>query len=256
MKKITLNILLLASLVVACNPYGSQDTIYIAISKSSPVEYYGNYSRWIHSVDSTVICLDMYHTNLDSALMLLDGCSGLLLSGGPDVFPGRYDMEGDSLRCGIIDFKRDTLEAALIKAALEKNMPVLGICRGEQLLNVYFGGSLIIDIPTDFDSTIRHRCEDYLNCFHDVKVEKSSLLYEITGALTENVTTNHHQAVKVLAPDLRANAYAGDGLIEGIELAELTNMPFLMAVQWHPERMEMENPLSGPLVREFLRQCR
>jgi putative glutamine amidotransferase len=133
-------------------------------------------------------------------------------------------------------------------------MPGVGICRGHQILNVYLGGSLIVDIPQDIGTRVTHQCEDYLRCFHRVNVAGGRRLAGISGCDTATVTTNHHQAVDRLAPSLMANATSGDHLIEGIEWKEPAGKSFLMGVQWHPERMEPANPLSGPLVREFLLQ--
>ncbi|MBL7137640.1 MAG: gamma-glutamyl-gamma-aminobutyrate hydrolase family protein [Bacteroidales bacterium] len=223
----------------------------IAISKTSD-----NYINWLKRADSTVQYINLYSLPVDSALNLLENCSGLLLTGGEDVFPGIYAEMGDTARCGAINFYRDTLEINLVFQALKLRMPIFGVCRGEQILNVVFGGKLFIDIPQDFDTSVFHRCEDYLHCFHMVYVEPNSLLHALCGCDSALVTTNHHQAVSVLAPDLKANAYGSDGLIEGIELAEKTGQPFFLGVQWHPERMAEENPLSGPLARAFLMKCR
>lgn len=223
----------------------------IAISKASD-----NYINWLKRADSTVQWINLYTLPFDSALEVLNSCSGLLLTGGEDVFPGIYGKEDDTSRCGPINFYRDTLEINLVLRALERRMPVFGVCRGEQLLNVVFGGELFIDIPQDFDSTVLHRCDDYLTCFHMVYVEPKTFLHTLCNCDSALVTTNHHQAVSVLAPDLNANAYSPDGLIEGIELLEREQEPFFLAVQWHPERMEKENPLSGPLAEAFLMQCK
>ena len=89
-----------------------------------------------------------------------------------------------------------------------------------------------------------------------VYVERNSLLRTLCNCDSALVTTNHHQAVRLLGPDLKANAYAPDGLIEGVELADRSGQPFILAVQWHPERMEAENPLSGPLAEAFLMECK
>ncbi|MFH1295732.1 MAG: gamma-glutamyl-gamma-aminobutyrate hydrolase family protein [Bacteroidota bacterium] len=223
----------------------------IAISKASD-----NYVTWLKRADSTVQFVNLYPLPVDSALSQLEHCSGLLLTGGEDVFPGIYAEAGDTARCGEINFYRDTLEINLILHALKLKMPIFGVCRGEQILNVVFGGELFIDIPQDFDTSVRHRCEDYLHCFHMVYVAPSSLLHSLCGCDSALVTTNHHQAVRVLAPDLQANAFSADGLIEGIELAEKNGQPFFLGVQWHPERMEEENSLSGPLAGAFLMKCR
>jgi len=223
----------------------------IAISKVSD-----NYINWLKRADSTVQYVNLYTLPFDSALNVLETCDGLLLTGGEDVFPGIYGSEEDTARCGTINFYRDTLEINLVYIALEMKMPIFGVCRGEQLLNVVFGGELFIDIPQDFDSAILHRCDDYLTCFHMVYVEQNSFLHTLCNCDSALVTTNHHQAVSMLGPDLAANAYAPDGLKEGVELADREGQPFILAVQWHPERMEAENPLSGPLAEAFLMSCK
>ncbi|MBE0646150.1 MAG: gamma-glutamyl-gamma-aminobutyrate hydrolase family protein [Bacteroidales bacterium] len=223
----------------------------IAISKASD-----NYINWLRRTDSTVQYVNLYPLSLDSAMQVLNRCDGLLLTGGEDVFPGIYGKESDTSRCGDIDFYRDTLEINLVYTALEREMPILGVCRGEQLLNVVFAGELFIDIPQDFDTTVLHRCDDYLTCFHMVYVEPNSLLHNICQCDSALVTSNHHQAVRVIAPDLKANSYSSDGLVEGVELAVKEGKQFILGVQWHPERMEKENPLSGPLAEAFLMQCK
>jgi len=223
----------------------------IAISKASD-----NYINWLRRADSTVRYVNLYHLPVDSATAVLEQCNGLLLTGGDDVYPGIYDKEGDTARCEGFDLYRDTLEINLIYKALELDMPIFGVCRGEQLLNVVFEGTLIIDIPQDVPSSLLHRCEDYRSCFHMVYVEPNSLLHRICDCDSALVTTNHHQAIGILAPDFKVNAYSPDHLIEGVELARYNDHLFILAVQWHPERMEASNPLSGPLAEAFLKQCR
>jgi putative glutamine amidotransferase len=218
----------------------------IAISSAST-----NYINWIHRADTSVVVIDFDKMPVDSAIELLESCSGLLLTGGEDVVPAYYGKTADSGRCET-NPKRDSLEFALIRKAIERGIPILGVCRGQQLLNVAMGGTLIVDIPTDHPSGIAHRCEDYLKCFHHVRVDKSSNLITICGTDTGWVTTNHHQAVEKLAPCFRAVAWADDRIIEAIEYSEKDKKPFLQAVQWHPERMAADNPLSMPLMRAFL----
>jgi len=223
----------------------------IAISKASD-----NYINWLKRADTTVQFVNLYTLPVDSALDALERCNGLLLTGGEDIYPGIYGYESDTSRCGTINFYRDTLEINLTLRALELKMPIFGVCRGEQLLNVVFGGELFIDIQQDFDTTVLHHCEDYLTCFHMVYVEQNSFLHTLCNCDSALVTTNHHQAISILSSDLKANSHGPDGLIEGVELAEREGEPFLLAVQWHPERMEAENPLSGPLAEAFLIQCK
>ena len=242
--------LLMAGWLNACQPE-TGTPLRIAISKASP-----NYINWLKRADSAVVIVNLYPMPVDSAMEVLRSCSGLLLSGGEDVYPGIYGMEGDTGRCTEIDRHRDSLEIAVIARAFDLGLPVMGICRGSQILNVYLGGTLYIDVPQDHGTGVTHQCADYLNCFHAVHTADSSLLKGISGADSATVTTNHHQAVRVLARGLRANAYSADTLTEGIEWAEPENRPFLLGVQWHPERMEVTNPLSGPLAKAFIKACK
>jgi len=228
----------------------------IALSKGSPDTSYANYYNWIKSLDSTAIVMDMYTMSIDSAMDLFRKCSGLILTGGTDINPAYYDKAYDTVRCWPIDAKRDQLEMRLLDSALAWGMPVLGICRGHQMINVGLGGSLVVDIPQDRGTSEIHQCEDYLKCFHTVRLGQNSLLAEITGARGGDVTTNHHQAVDALAPGLKVSAYTSDGIIEAIEWADTTGKPFLIGVQWHPERMDLNNPLSGAIGRRFLKECR
>jgi putative glutamine amidotransferase len=228
----------------------------IAVTKAT-----SNYINWLKKGDSTLIPLDMYPMNIDSALQGLDHCAGLLVTGGEDVQPEYYGKAGEKHLCTEMDPRRDTLEIALIKKALEMKMPVLGICRGEQILNVTLGGSLIVDIPAHFEQLPRiyhiiHQCSDYLNCFHQVHVFPNTLLHSIAGCDTGFVNTNHHQAVEGLAPGLVCNARSYDGLAEGIEWEVSQNKSFLIGVQWHPERMDTSNALSGKLLKEFIKRSK
>ncbi|HPS63844.1 MAG TPA: gamma-glutamyl-gamma-aminobutyrate hydrolase family protein, partial [Bacteroidales bacterium] len=222
----------------------------IAISKASP-----NYVNWLKRSDPGVVTLDLYKLKVADAVEKLAGCSALLVTGGEDVFPGRYGKITDTSRCTEMNPYRDSLEIALIQAALARKMPVAGVCRGEQIINVALGGTLVIDLPADVGKKVTHQCDDYLHCFHGVRVMAGRLLPAICRVDSGTVTTNHHQAVERLAPGLAAGAFSGDGVVESIEWENPGGKSFLVAVQWHPERMEASNPLSGPLADEFLRQA-
>lgn len=213
-----------------------------------------NYENWIHRTDSSAVTIDFDKMPVDSAMKLLASCDGLILTGGEDVVPSYYGKTSDSARCET-NPGRDVLEFALIRRAMELKIPVLGICRGQQILNVAMGGTLVVDIPTDHPSTVIHRCDDYTKCFHHVDLDKSSMLMAICRSDTGWVTTNHHQAVEKIAPAFRAVAWSPDSIIEAIEYAEPSKKPFLQAVQWHPERMTADNPLSDPLMKAFLKSA-
>lgn len=246
-------LLLLIIISSSCNQ-NEPRVLKIAISKAVPERSYINYINWLKTADSTVICLDMYHLEIDSALKLFEDCNGLLLTGGTDIYPGKYGKEEDTSRCWSPDFKRDSVEIALIHAALQQEKPILGICRGLQLLNVYLGGSLYIDLPTDLDTIVKHQCENKYECFHELSIQQGSLLFDISGITSGISNSNHHQGIEQLANPLEGIAYTKDGLIEAIQWKNKHKKPFLLGVQWHPERMEFNSPLSGVIAKRYLNE--
>ncbi|MFO7615007.1 MAG: gamma-glutamyl-gamma-aminobutyrate hydrolase family protein [Bacteroidales bacterium] len=254
-KRTSLFLSLLLLLTGACCRQESAQ-LRIALSKGSPDSLYVNYYKWVRSLDSSAVCIDLYATPLDSALKIFKSCNGLILTGGTDIHPGFYGKAHDTLRCWPIDDHRDQLEMTLVDSALAWGFPILGICRGHQMLNVALGGSLIVDIPSDFDTLVRHRCEDYLSCMHTLRIDTSSLLFNITGIDLGMVNSNHHQAADEVAMPLRAVAFTEDGLIEALEWKHREGKSFLLGVQWHPERMEIDNPLSGDVGKRFLEEAR
>jgi putative glutamine amidotransferase len=233
------------------NPAACQPApIKIGLSKASP-----NYVNWLKRTDPSIQTIDLYLLPIAVAVQQLGTCSGLLVTGGEDVYPGRYGKEYDTARCTEMNPRRDTLDMALIEKALALKMPVVGVCRGHQILNVYLGGTLVIDIPQDIGRRVKHQCDDYLHCNHGVRVRKTTLLGSICMCDSASVTTNHHQAVDHLSPLLVSNATSDDNLIEGVEWKDPGEKSFLIGVQWHPERMDRANPLSGRLAEEFMLQA-
>ncbi len=228
------------------------NNIYVAIAKYKDTENYAAYKDWLKGIDSNIVLVDMYHLPMDSAMLLLEKCSGLLMNGGADVHPGYYDQPEDTFICEI-DGYRDTLEMALLKRAKELKMPVFGICRGLQVINVFHGGSLYPDIPTRLSTTVQHRNEErsYDN-YHPMRLAEGSLVKSLTGIDTFTVNSVHHQGIEVLGPGLKATGWSPDTLVEVIELDDTTGFPFLMAVQWHPERLGLTHPLSGPMAKKFV----
>lgn len=229
-----------------CKTPSAEKPLRIALSSGS-----ANYVNWIHRGDSTAEIVDLRGMPVDSALNLLAGCDAIVFTGGEDVVPVYYGKEYDSARCET-NPGRDSLEFALIKEAMRLKMPVFGVCRGQQILNVALGGTLIVDIPADHPGKVVHQCEDYLHCFHSVSLIKGSQLEETAKADTGMVTTNHHQAIEKPAPGIRIVAWSTDSIAEAMEWADPAGKPFLMAVQWHPERMDISSPLSMPLIHAFL----
>lgn len=247
-------LLFIAFLLNACQP--KEQELVIAISKAKPDKWYGNYPEWVYKADTKVKIINMYELGVDSALKVLDNCDGLIVSGGADVYPGWYGKLADTARCGEFDRYRDTLEIELIRKAINLKMPLVGICRGEQILNVTLGGSLIIDIPMDHDTNIKHRLVDWENCYHQIQLTKGSLLSKLSSQAEGKVNSNHHQAIDRLAEDLKISSIARDGIIESVEWKNPQNKGFMIAVQWHPERLDIVNPeLSLPIIREMLMQA-
>jgi putative glutamine amidotransferase len=170
---------------------------------------------------------------------------GLVITGGADVEPHRYGFRDDRGVC-VTYPGRDEIEWEILEAAFARRLPMLAICRGMQLLNVYQGGSLQPDIP-DLE---HHQLEDDQR--HLVTVEPGSALEILTGQREGAVTSTHHQAVDVLGNGLQVAARHADATIEAIEWTRPMRRPWLSAVQWHPERMGLDEPFSGALFRGFL----
>lgn len=182
---------------------------------------------------------------------------GVLFSGGDDVDPSTYGEE-QIWGCGDIVPLRDDFEIKLLKVLVEKypKKPILGICRGAQVLNVGMGGTLYQDLRSQKDGCIRHQQQQSSHyASHKAVVEEGSLLQRIYGSTEVKVNSFHHQAVKDLAPGMRLTAVASDGVVEGFEKPD---HPYFVAVQWHPERLVEgpHHPEHKPLFKSFVDACR
>ncbi|MEP6621290.1 MAG: gamma-glutamyl-gamma-aminobutyrate hydrolase family protein [bacterium] len=166
---------------------------------------------------------------------LLDGMDGLLLTGGEDVDPRRYDAFPHP-RLGDIHLERDALELALVLAAQARRMPILAICRGIQVVNVALGGTLIQDIPTECPNALEHDGEWARSArVHDIGISAGSKLAAAAGTEQMRVNSFHHQSVGRLADGLEVVARAPDGVIEGVEWTD--DRWWMVGVQWHPEEL-------------------
>lgn len=168
---------------------------------------------------------------LDQYLNLIEG---LLLTGGDDLDPKCYGEENQGLSKQISAL-RDSVELYCIEKAIERKLPILGICRGLQILNVYFGGTLVQDIPSQMETTINHQNKSSVGAerHHEVDLIHGSTLHDIVGQDSLQVNSRHHQCIKVLGRDFKIAAKAPDGIIEAIEMPEKN----ILAVQWHPENL-------------------
>lgn len=185
-----------------------------------------------------LLCPDMESCAMEELLNHLDG---LLLAGGGDIAPAHFGEEPIA-QLGEVSPIRDAFELSILAKAIKRKMPVLGICRGVQVMNVALGGSLYQDLPVQYSSqhasVINHQQEkNYEIPTHAVHIKRTSLLFRLLGQDTLLVNSMHHQAVKAAAPTLSVVAKATDGVVEALELPEL---PFFIGVQWHPERLPDE----------------
>lgn len=175
--------------------------------------------------------------SLRAAEALLDSVDGLLLSGGPDLDPAYYG-EGPIPELGTTIPEWDALEMALLRLALERGMPIFGICRGMQLLNVALGGTLYQDVPSQLGADVFNHWQTTPKCqvTHEVEVLDDSYLAKITDRQTVEVNSFHHQGIKDLADALTVAARSVDGVIEALESRDFSER-WLVGVQWHPEGM-------------------
>lgn len=179
-------------------------------------------------------------------------CDGFLFTGGHDVSPTLYGEHEkfDNLACCPA---RDEMESILLRMALEADKPLLGICRGIQFLNAALGGTLYQDIPSEWDSLLEHhQTPPYYLPIHNVSLEPDSPLFALLQEKTIPVNSYHHQAIKELAPPLKAMAYAEDGLVEAVYLPDKT---FVWAVQWHPEFSYQSDSRSQKILEAFVKSC-
>jgi putative glutamine amidotransferase len=183
----------------------------------------------------------------------LDGLDALVLSGGEDIDPHWYGAEPSPL-LSPPSRERDLFELALFAVARQRQLPILGICRGLQLINVGLGGTLYQDLPTERPSGVQHRPDGARDLrTHRIRLTPGSRAAEALGVTSLTVNSSHHQAIRDLAPGLCATGWTDDELIEAVESPP--GQPWLVAVQWHPEEMHEdarapERGLFTTLVRE------
>ena len=222
---------------------------------------WANYERWIIQGDP-----DGKSGNEDIRVVMLkpgDGedsfvshCDGIIISGGEDVSPSLYGKPEYVKDYNITDCnpERDKFELRVYKEVEEYKVPLLAICRGSQLGNVYFKGTLIPDLPS-FGKT-GHSGGPKTDTVHGVKLTPGSRLHQIIGLEKGEINSHHHQATDKPGTGLVVTAISDDGVVEGLEKAKKSDEEFFLLVQWHPERMDANNPFSGKLREAFLQACK
>ncbi|GAB1476434.1 gamma-glutamyl-gamma-aminobutyrate hydrolase family protein [Bacillota bacterium] len=199
------------------------------------VEEYGEdlqaYIDAVEKAGGNPVLLPLIETE-EAAESLLDSIDALVLTGGEDVDPSYYGEDPDP-NLEDVNVERDTSDFLLLQAALDRDLPVLAICRGFQVLNVISGGSLYQDIPTLYGTEVLHRSVDQVDfAYHDIDISEGSLLADIMGAGTLNVNSWHHQGVKNLGEGLDVIANSEDGMVEAVQKEGST---FVLGLQFHPE---------------------
>lgn len=211
-----------------------------------------------------ILPLDITKEDLE---ILSDTLDGFLFTGGPDIDPMRFGEEPVE-NYGVIIPERDKMEEDLFHIALESNKPMLGICRGMQLFNVFLGGTLFQDIKEQCEKVYtlpysreqaskkyhlsHYQKSDNHVLTHSVNIFNRSKLYQLLQKDTIRVNSFHHQSVKDLAPSLIYSALAPDSIVEGIEIP---NHKFFIGVQWHPEHLSAIDENAANLFKGFIKAC-
>jgi len=224
----------------------------IILSKASD-----NYINWIESRD--IIIIDAYNiSNIDSILNLADG---IILTGGEDIYPLMYNDSNNIKLCGEFDFRRDTLEKKLFDYAFNNKLPLIGVCRGMQMMNVASGGTLFGDLPTEIGDSIMHRNNGEV--MHNIMVTNNnidniSMIFPVNGKFLPKkqffkVNSWHHQGLKEIAENIIVIAESYDGLPEAVVINKKVH-PFMIGVQFHPERLGKYNPIHVNMKDKFIQQ--
>ena len=254
MKKLFLSLLIFALFPFFAVAQEYKPIIGVSATESSPASTPSTYVNAVKRAGGVpvVIPITTDSTQIAAILSVVDA---VVMTGGADIDPLKYMGEEPIRALGEITPTRDEFDMMLIKMAVKRGLPLFGICRGEQLLNVAFGGTLYQDIPSQAGAYIKHN-QDAPGSYgtHSIDIEKNSLIYKLLGSEKAVVNSFHHQAVKETAKGFRVTARAEDGVIEAIEKESGT---FMLGVQWHPEMMaKFDDPQMLRLIERFVDQCK
>lgn len=218
--------------------------IIIGVTDCSKYDIYAN---WV-AQDAGIEAIKLSHD--ENNFSDLEKCDGILLTGGEDVHTRFYNKPEYQKYCypDDVNEKRDAFEFKVLEFSQKKSIPLLGICRGLQVANVFFGGTLIPDIPSF--GKFNHSKKAGKDLYHPVDVDINSVFYQIVNSENGEVNSAHHQSAELVAPDLVSNAISKDGVIEGLEWKKPEGKPFMLLVQWHPERMINQQSAFTKNIRE------
>lgn len=216
---------------------------------------YGRYAEAIERVGGLPVLIPS-HASLETVQQIYQRLDGVLLPGGGDVNPDQYDAVHHEKLMGMDDL-RDGMELNLTRWAVSDDRPILGICRGLQVMNVALGGTLIQDVPSLVGEELSHDLHESkvrATIRHDVTIDAASRLAKILGSTKIGVNSIHHQSVENPAPSVKITAHAPDGVVEALEVPDKF---FAVAVQWHPEDLvDSEAGRMEPLFRAFVEAAR
>ncbi len=197
-----------------------------------PKPIFDYYPEWLTGIEPSleIVKVSYLLNNLDE----VNAVDGVLLTGGGDIHPQYYGRPEAIEIVEEVNEHRDEFEFKLVDRALERDLPIMAVCRGMQLLNVALGGSIIVDLRTAGYND--HRSPMDAPNVHPVHIDPHAMLYFAAGTPQVEINTLHHQALDKLGRGIKAVAISPDGVVEAVEWAHKDNMPFMLGVQWHPER--------------------
>lgn len=218
-------------------------TTYRKTTLNTQIDVYGlmpSYSQAITAAGGIPVLIPLGLSE-DDLRAVLERVDGLLLPGGGDINPARYNGRAHPT-VGEVDEERDRVELFMARTAVSDQKPLLAICRGHQVLNVALGGTLWEDVDSMLPNSVRHNfnlTHPRTHLPHEVQLAPGSRLAHILGRERTPVNSLHHQGVRDLAPELAATGWSADGLVEG---CEAPGHPFAVSVQWHPENLIHNDP--------------
>lgn len=209
----------------------------IGLTYTGSAAKHENYVRWLKDAATGAGDIEVIRLSATEGMEAVEDCDGLVLSGGVDIEPSLYGGGFGYQKAPADGWQkeRDVFEQSVLQRAWTLGLPVLGVCRGLQLINVSCGGTLVQDLGQKGDAV--HENVSGVDKHHPISILEGTLLAGITGKRGGDANSAHHQAIDRLGEGLRINSLAEDGTIEGIEWADGNGRPFMIAVQWHPERM-------------------
>jgi putative glutamine amidotransferase len=222
--------------------------LQIGLTYTGSEHKHNNYVSWLQQYGPEVNIITLSANDVDTAL--IETLDGIVISGGVDIHPKEYGSELTVYANAPAEFDeaRDQFEKTVFAISQQHHIPLLGICRGMQLVNCILGGTLTHDMGDELNSIHRFDTTDKL---HEIHIEPNSLLYNIAGKEKETANSAHHQCIDRPGLDLKINSTSGSGIIEGVEWAEPVNRPFFLGVQWHPERMYQHGLEASPLSKNI-----